>query len=80
MRELLIDCRTLSAGLKPTEKQKLQDDFNDPDSSLQVLVLIYDVSFAGLNLHVSCSRVILAATARSFGPRGTDWWESKQSK
>ncbi|KAI0885784.1 SNF2 family N-terminal domain-containing protein [Annulohypoxylon maeteangense] len=64
---LLINCRTLHAGLSGEQRRELIDSFNDDgDHSCQILIQMYSVGFAGSNLHKSCSQVLVASQAHSF--------------
>ncbi|OBT82958.1 hypothetical protein VE02_08180 [Pseudogymnoascus sp. 03VT05] len=64
-RELLVDARVLHAGLTNTEKGTLVSLFNDPTSSVKVLIMLFDVGAVGLNLHTACDEVLIATVARS---------------
>ncbi|KAH0264376.1 hypothetical protein KCU91_g12087, partial [Aureobasidium melanogenum] len=66
LRSLGIDARVLHAGLSNKAKAAMVDLFNDPKSSLKVLIMMYDVGAAGLNLHEACNRVFIASIARAF--------------
>lgn len=62
-----INCRVLHAGLGHSERKDLITDFNSHKmESVQVLIQMYTVGFAGTNLHKNCSRVIIAAQAHSL--------------
>ncbi|KAI1091031.1 SNF2 family N-terminal domain-containing protein [Rostrohypoxylon terebratum] len=64
---LLINCKTLHAGLSGEQRRELISSFNGSDDhSCQVLIQMYSVGFAGSNLHKSCSQVIVASQAHSF--------------
>ncbi|KAL4904918.1 hypothetical protein BDW74DRAFT_23703 [Aspergillus multicolor] len=45
----------------------MADLFNDPNSTLKVLIMLYDVNSIGLNLHKACNRVVIASLPRSRG-------------
>jgi hypothetical protein len=62
-----INARTFHSELTDTERQEMIEEFNDDDSeSIQVLIQMYSVGFAGTNLQKNCSRVIIASQASSF--------------
>ncbi|KAI1211585.1 SNF2 family N-terminal domain-containing protein [Annulohypoxylon truncatum] len=64
---LLINCRTLHAGLSGERRRELIASFNDSDDhSCQILIQMYAVGFAGSNLHKNCARVLVATQAHSF--------------
>jgi len=67
LRALLIDARVLHAGLSNKAKADLVDLFNDPASTLKVLIIQYDVGGYGLNCWIACNRVFLASLGRSQG-------------
>ncbi|KAH0288518.1 hypothetical protein KCU62_g5009, partial [Aureobasidium sp. EXF-3399] len=66
LRALCIDARILHAGLSNKAKAEMVDLFNDPKSSLKVLIMMYDVGAYGLNLHEACNRILITSIARSF--------------
>jgi SNF2 family DNA or RNA helicase len=41
------------------------DLFNAENSTLKVLIMLYDVGAVGLNLHKACNRVVIASLPRS---------------
>ena len=61
-----IDTTMMHSGLPQKQKSELAGEFNDPKSSLKVLVLLYDVTAASLNLYRACSNVFLTTIARNF--------------
>jgi hypothetical protein len=65
LRACLIDARVFHADLSHEGKSAMVDTFNDPNSSLKVLIMLYDVGAVGLNLHKSCNRVVIASIPRS---------------
>lgn len=67
LREGLIDARVMHAGLSNKAKTELQDLFNDPNSTLKVLIMMYDVGAIGLNLHEACNKVVLLSIPRNRG-------------
>lgn len=66
LRACLVDARILHAGLSNKAKSRLVDQFNDPNSQLKCLIMMYDVGAVGLNLHTACNRVLIASIGRSF--------------
>ena len=66
LRALCIDARILHAGLSNKAKADMVDLFNQPGSSLKVLIMMYDVGAYGLNLHEACNRILITSIARSF--------------
>jgi hypothetical protein len=66
LRSLVIDARILHAGLSNKAKASMVDLFNDPKSSLKILIMMYDVGAAGLNLHEACNHVFLGSIPRNF--------------
>jgi hypothetical protein len=67
LRAALIDGRVMHAGLSNRAKSELCDLFNKAESTLKVLIMMYDVGAVGLNLHVACDRVLALAIPRSEG-------------
>lgn len=64
LQELHIPAATLHSGIRdPRERQKLIDEFNDPDSPLRVLIIMYNISAQGVNLDRAFSRVIVSIAA-----------------
>ncbi|KAI1459145.1 SNF2 family N-terminal domain-containing protein [Annulohypoxylon moriforme] len=64
---LLVNCRTLHAGLSGEQRRDLIASFNDDHNhSCQILIQMYSVGFAGSNLHKNCSEVLVATQAHSF--------------
>jgi len=70
LRTALIDCRMMHAGLSNKAKADLCDMFNDPKSTLRVMIILFDVSAVGLNLHKACDRMVALATGRSEAQNG----------
>ncbi|KAJ5181125.1 hypothetical protein N7491_000679 [Penicillium cf. griseofulvum] len=66
LRAALVDARTLHSALEPSERDTLVNKFNDPQSTLRVLITTYDIGSVGLNLHHACNRVILTSPGRSW--------------
>ncbi|KAI9376376.1 hypothetical protein BJX61DRAFT_490486 [Aspergillus egyptiacus] len=65
LRACLIDARVFHADLSHQGKSQMVDLFNDPQSSLTVLIMMYDVAAVGLNLHKACNRVLITSLPRS---------------
>ena len=65
LRCALIDGRVMHAGFSNRAKSELIEMFNNPNSSLKVMIMMYDVGGAGLNLHLACNSVLLLSIARS---------------
>ncbi|KAJ5833227.1 hypothetical protein N7474_001538 [Penicillium riverlandense] len=61
LREMLIDARVFHSGLDNSERAKLVKEFNDPESSIQCLIMTYNVGAIGLNLHEACKRVVITS-------------------
>jgi SNF2 family DNA or RNA helicase len=70
LRAALLDARVMHAGLSNQAKAELCDLFNDPNSTLKILIIMYDVGAVGLNLHLACNRVVGLAIPRSEGQNG----------
>jgi hypothetical protein len=64
LKAVYVDVKVLYSSTSTTERQKAVDDFNDPNSSLKVLVLLYNVGGAqGTNLDKSCNQAIVLMPA-----------------
>ncbi|KAJ5619498.1 hypothetical protein N7510_003482 [Penicillium lagena] len=61
LREMLIDARVFHSRLDNSDRAKLVKEFNDPESSIQCLIMTYDVGAIGLNLHEACNRVVITS-------------------
>ena len=66
LRCALLDARMMHSALSNHARSSLVDLFNDPQSSLKILILLLDVSAVGLNLHVCCDRMVATALAKSY--------------
>jgi hypothetical protein len=55
------------------QRTKLQDSFNDPKSSISVLVLSYQTSNEGLNLHRACWQSIMLEQGRTYSQEVQAW-------
>lgn len=60
-----VQAKVLHAGLQDTERVELVKQFNDPEDSLLVLVIMYQVSAQGVNLNACCCRVIVETPVRN---------------
>jgi len=56
----------LSSELKAEERSELCARFNDPDSSISILPIMYDVQALGLNLHEACNFAFTTTIARNM--------------
>ncbi|KAL2853237.1 hypothetical protein BJY01DRAFT_232331 [Aspergillus pseudoustus] len=65
LRACLIDARVFHANLSNHAKTAMVELFNDPNSTLKVLIMLYEVGAVGLNLHKACNRVVIASIPRS---------------
>jgi Helicase conserved C-terminal domain len=63
VQSLYINARVVHAGLSLEERNKLIREFNDPNSGLDFLYIMYNVSVQGLNLDKSCCRVLILCAA-----------------
>ncbi|KAJ5188427.1 SNF2-like protein [Penicillium cf. griseofulvum] len=61
----LIGTRAMHVNLNEQERKSLVDNFNDPNSSLKIIITTYDIGSVGLNLYEACDLVILSALGRS---------------
>ncbi|KAF4636083.1 hypothetical protein G7Y89_g2010 [Cudoniella acicularis] len=66
LRAGLVDARTMHSGLSNNARSELVDLFNDPESSLKVLILLQDVGAIGFNMHISCNVIVFGADFRSY--------------
>ena len=58
-----VHVKNLYAGLQDTKRVELVKQFNNPEGSLLVLVIMYQVSAQGMNLDMCCCRVIVRTSA-----------------
>jgi hypothetical protein len=65
LRCALVDARVMHAGLSNKAKAKLCQEFNDPNSTIKVLFIMYDVGAQGLNMQPACDRVLFATIANN---------------
>ena len=73
LKHAYIGVAVMHAELTQNERSKLADEFNDPNSSLVVLILLADVSIVGLNLHESCSTVFVMTILRNLASEVQLW-------
>lgn len=66
LRYLHIDARVMHSGIAVKDRSKLQATFNNPNSSMSALVILYDVTSEGRNMQQSCHRVFVATCARNY--------------
>ena len=62
-RYLYIETEVLHSGLNNEARWNLVQSFNDVNSRLKVLVLMYNVGAQGVNLDQCCCRVLVATAA-----------------
>jgi SNF2 family DNA or RNA helicase len=65
LRAGLIDTRVIHAGLSNGARSQLVKLFNDPNSSLKVLIMMFNVSAVGLNLEKAYDRVVIVSIPRN---------------
>ena len=63
LRYLYIETDTLEANLSYKERVDLVQKFNDRDSTLKVLIIMYNVGAQGTNLDEACCRVLISTAA-----------------
>ena len=68
-RAAWIHCEVLHSKLNQSQRQKLLNDFNDSDSSLNVLIIMIEVASTGLNLQKASHRVLSMIPAKRVGPQ-----------
>lgn len=68
-----INVAVVHAGLTQTERSTLGEKFNDPQSDIQVLILLADVSIVGLNLNLACSTVFIMTILRNLAQEIQLW-------
>ena len=62
-----VETALFHSGLTQGERFALQEEFNDPNKSLSVMILMYDVGGVGINLWYDCGHVVLATAAKNEG-------------
>jgi hypothetical protein len=65
LRSLLIDARVFHSQLSNQQRAEMVRVFNDPQSTLKLLIMTYEVGAVGLNLHESCDQAVISSIARS---------------
>ncbi|KAL1623787.1 hypothetical protein SLS54_004248 [Diplodia seriata] len=70
---LHVETHVLHADLTAPERQNLVDSFNDPKSSLKCLILMYNVSSQGVNLHGASNVAFVATGAINAGLEMQAW-------
>jgi len=48
----------MHSGLSNKAKSEVVDMFNNPESSLKVLIIMQDVGGVGFNMHEACNRIV----------------------
>lgn len=66
---IYVEAEVLHANLSDLERVNLVNRFNNPGDTLIVLIIIYQVSFQGVNLDNCCCRVVVAMSALNAPPR-----------
>lgn len=69
LRAAWIHCETLHSKLNYKQRQNLINDFNNKESTLQVLMIMVDVASNGLNLQKASKRVISMVPAKRANPQ-----------
>lgn len=69
----LINAKVMHSDLTQKERTTLSNEFLDINSDLQVLVIMYDVSAQGLNLHSACHVAFVATAARNCALEVQGW-------
>ena len=69
LRAAWVHVEVLHSKLTHKQRQKLIDDFNDSKSSLQVLVVMNEVSSQGLNLQRASSNTVTMIPGKRIGPQ-----------
>ena len=73
LRYALIDVKVMHAELDQRERTATGAEFNRLESPLQVLIIMYDVSAQGLNLHTACHVAFVATAARNSALEIQGW-------
>lgn len=61
-----MSVKSLRSSLNASERKFIIDEFNNPHSQLDALLLSIKASGAGLNLHWNCSDIIVAGLAENI--------------
>ncbi|KAK8183875.1 hypothetical protein BC567DRAFT_206054 [Phyllosticta citribraziliensis] len=73
MRTQECDARVLHADLDTAERDALVKDFNDPNRGPQVLILLYNVSSQGVNMHKACSDALVTSSGINASAEVQAW-------
>ena len=65
MNMMGVNTAMFHSGLSTGERNELQDDFNDPDSELDLLLNMYEVGGVGRNFHVDCHNGIMTGAGKN---------------
>ena len=68
LRAAWAHAEVLRSNLSHKQRKKLFEEFNDPDSSIKVLIMMYDVASQGLNLQKASCKVLSMTPAKKFDP------------
>jgi hypothetical protein len=60
-----INTALFHSGLDTSERNDLQDDFNDSSSEMDVMVCLYDVGGVGRNFHPDCYNAVLTTAGKN---------------
>lgn len=70
---LHVECYVMHADLSNQERQELVERFNDKNSTLKVLILMYNISAQGVNLHKAAYHAFVATGAINAGVEIQAW-------
>ncbi|KAK7544145.1 uncharacterized protein J3D65DRAFT_682132 [Phyllosticta citribraziliensis] len=73
LQHMHIDARVLHADLDTAERDALVKDFNDPNRGPQVLILLYNVSSQGVNMHKACSDALVTSSGINASAEVQAW-------
>jgi len=65
LRYAYISVRVLHAGLDQEQRSEYIREFNEPNSRLQVLIIQYNVTAQGVNMHKACYTCFVSSPARN---------------
>lgn len=68
-----INATTMHAGLSQDQRQEVTKKFQNPASELEVMIIMYDVSAQGLNLHQACHVAFVGTAARNAALEAQAW-------
>ncbi|OBT75776.1 hypothetical protein VF21_05558 [Pseudogymnoascus sp. 05NY08] len=63
---IYVESAVVHSGLSEEDRVELSKRFNDKDDPLRILIIMYAVNAAGVNLDGSCSRVIVLTPAVNY--------------